>query len=144
MAGNHEAGGFVNHEVFHFGTVSALISTAHCILFIMRSFCTPLKNPIIVLFTKPSALRHPGFAWYNSCGTEKCPLAVNGSHQLEWSLKSVLYGGTQSGSFVNSAVSWQVHNGDSMMSDMSVTRMFPTDTLLMNHCVIWGGLRGSL
>ena len=24
------------------------------------------------------------FHWYNSCGTEKCPLAVNGSCQQEW------------------------------------------------------------
>ena len=23
------------------------------------------------------------FDWYNSCGTEKCPLAVNGSHRQE-------------------------------------------------------------
>ena len=44
------------------------------------------------------------FAWHNSCGMEKCPLAMNGSHWQERSLESVLYGGTQSGGFVNSAV----------------------------------------
>ena len=36
-----------------------------------------------VLFTKPLALTVPGhshdFDWYNSCETEMCPLAVNGS-----------------------------------------------------------------
>ena len=31
--------------------------------------------------------RFPGFAWYNSCGTEKCPLAVNGRRRQEWSLE---------------------------------------------------------
>ena len=46
------------------------------------------------------------FAWYNSCGTEKCPLAVNGSHQQEGPLDTVLYGGRLYGGFVNRAVSY--------------------------------------
>ena len=46
----------------------------------------------------------PGFAWYNSCGTEKCPLAVNGSCQQERPPEVVLYGGRPYGGFVNSAV----------------------------------------
>ena len=46
----------------------------------------------------------PGFAWYNSCGTEKCPLAVNGSRQQERPPEVVLYGGRPYGGFVNSAV----------------------------------------
>ena len=43
-------------------------------------------------------------AWYNSCGTEKCPLAVNGTHWQEQSLESILYGNMQSGNVVNNAV----------------------------------------
>ena len=46
----------------------------------------------------------PSFAWYNSCGTEKCPLAVNGSRRQEWPPEVVLYGGKPYSSFVNSAV----------------------------------------
>ena len=32
------------------------------------------------------------FDWYNSCGTEKCPLAVNGSCWQEWPLGGILDG----------------------------------------------------
>ena len=46
----------------------------------------------------------PGFAWYDSCRTEKCPLAVNGSRRQERPPEVVLYGGRPYGSFVNSAV----------------------------------------
>ena len=49
----------------------------------------------------------PGFAWYNSCGTEKCPLAVNGSRRQERPPEVVLYGGRPYGGFVNSAVNCQ-------------------------------------
>ena len=44
------------------------------------------------------------FHWYNSCGTEKCPLAVNGSHWQERPPEVILYGGRPYGGFVNSAV----------------------------------------
>ena len=52
--------------------------------------------PVTVLFTKPLASQLPSFAWYNSCGTEKCPLAVNGSCYTDRSLETILYGGRQS------------------------------------------------
>ena len=45
-----------------------------------------------------------GFYWYNFSGTEKCPLAVNGSHQQECCPENIPAGGTQSGGLVNSAV----------------------------------------
>ena len=45
------------------------------------------------------------FAWYNSCGTEKCPLAVNGSRGQERPPDTVLYGGRLYDGFVNSTVS---------------------------------------
>ena len=44
------------------------------------------------------------FDWYNSCGTEKCPLAANGSRRQERPPEVVLYGGRPYGGFVNSAV----------------------------------------
>ena len=52
------------------------------------------------------------FDWYNSCGTQKCPLAVNGSRRQEPPLGGVPAGGfvgtagnKGAGGFVNSAVS---------------------------------------
>ena len=41
------------------------------------------------------------FAWYNSCGTEKCPLALNGSCRQERPPEVILYGGRPYGGFVN-------------------------------------------
>ena len=38
------------------------------------------------------------------CGTQKCPLAVNGSRRQEWPPEVVLYGGRPYGGFVNRAV----------------------------------------
>ena len=52
----------------------------------------------------------PGFASYNYCGTEKCPLAVNGSHRQERPPEVVLYGGRPYGGFVNSAVKHEEHS----------------------------------
>ena len=40
--------------------------------------CYPYEA-LTALFTKPPASQFLGFAWYNSCGMEKCPLAVNGA-----------------------------------------------------------------
>ena len=50
------------------------------------------------------------FAWYNSCGTEKCPLAVNGSSWQEQPPEVVLYG-----SFVNTAVNSAIHKAASSL-----------------------------
>ena len=47
---------------------------------------------LTALFTKPAVSRFRSFHdfdWYNSCGTEKCPLAVNGSPWKEWSLGGI-------------------------------------------------------
>ena len=44
------------------------------------------------------------FVCYNSCGTEKCPLAVNGSPRTEHPPDPFLYGGRLYGGSVNSAV----------------------------------------
>ena len=48
------------------------------------------------------------FAWYNSCGTEKCPLAVNGSCQQERPPETILYSGRSYGGFVNSTVKGRI------------------------------------
>ena len=60
--------------------------------------------PLTARFTKPPVSWLPNFAWYNSCVMEKCPLAVDGSCHQESSSETILYGGRQSGGFVNCAV----------------------------------------
>ena len=44
------------------------------------------------------------FDWYNSCWTEKCPLAANGNCRQERPPEVVLYGSRPYGGFVNRAV----------------------------------------
>ena len=55
-----------------------------------QKFCVPSPPPLENGLQRYSQSRRPhgswlfhDFDWYNSCGTEKCPLAVNGSHWWE-------------------------------------------------------------
>ena len=57
------------------------------------------------ILTKPPASWLPVLAWYYSCRTEKCALAVNGNRRTERSPETVLYCSRQSGGFVNRTVS---------------------------------------
>ena len=70
----------------------------------MENVCSFLSTQINSAIHKAAGRAVPGFAWYNSCGTEKCPLAVNGSRWQERPPEVVLYGGRPYGGFVNSAV----------------------------------------
>ena len=94
-AGNREAGSFVNSAV----------------------------NVLYSAIYKAAGRAVPGFAWYNSCGTEKCPLAVNGSRRQERPPEVVLYGGRPYGGFVNSAVT---HS----MTTQCISKIF----YLFKHC----------
>ena len=58
------------------------LSSCLYLLYIMQVFAYR-SGTVNSAIHKAAGRAVPGFAWYNSCGTEKCPLAVNGSRQQE-------------------------------------------------------------
>ena len=95
-------------------TGNEMLSTSQLIFSSVNHIPPPPSNSAI---HKAAGRAVPGFAWYISCETEKCPLAVNGSRRQERPPKVVLYGSRPYCGFVNSAVKDTRQNMDTAQDE---------------------------